>query len=117
MKTFVLNSVMTAAAFSLALGASSRANAEQFSDDFMTGSNDGMQSIKIHYARGELATDGGLEILYSKIKRAVAEICGPTGLREAGGLTNASRNRKCYDEAMNAAVSQVSSDGMAGLGY
>ena len=117
MKTFLLNSVVTAAAFSLALGASSQVNAEQFSDDFMNSGNDGTQSIKIQYARGELATDGGLDVLHGKIKRAAAEICGPTGLREAGGLTNASRNRKCYDDALSAAVSQLGSDGMASLGY
>lgn len=117
MKTFLLNSAITAAAFSLALGVSSQANAEQFNDDFMTGDNDRVQSIKIQYARGELATDNGLEVLYGKIKRAAEEICGPTGLREAGGLTNATRNRKCYDDAMSAAISQVGADRMAGLGY
>lgn len=117
MKNLVLNSVITAAAFSLALGAASQANAEQFNEDFTAGDNDGVQSIKIQYARGELATDNGLDILYGKIKRAAAEICGPRGLREAGGLTNATRNRKCYDDAMNGAISQVGADRMAGVGY
>ena len=117
MKTSVINSALTAAALSLALGVSSPAAAEQVSRAFETSGDEGLQTIRIEYARAQLVTEDGLEMLYGKIKRAAAAICGPTGLREAGGLTNASRNRKCYEEAVSAAVSQVGSERMAGLGY
>jgi UrcA family protein len=117
MKTSGLNTALTAAAFSLALSAASQASAGQANGDFATSEDDGTQSIRIEYARAQLATDDGLDMLYRKIKRAAAEICGPRGLREAGGLSNASRNRKCYEEAVGAAVSQVGSTRMAGLSY
>ena len=48
-------------------------------------------------------------------ERAARNVCGPTGLREAGGLQMASRNRACYDEAVSAAVSQVGSAQLASV--
>ena len=117
MKTSVLNRALTATAFCLALGGVSQASAERVEESFATNEYEGVQTIRIEYARGQLATDDGLEVLYGQIKRAAAKICGPMGLREAGGLTNAARNRECYEDAVSAAVSQVGSDRMAGMGY
>ena len=117
MKTSVLKRALTATALCLALGGVSQASAEQDKEGSAMNENEGIQTIRIEYARAQLATDDGLEMLYGKIKRAAAKLCGPMGLREAGGLTNASRNRECYEDAVGAALSQVGSERMAGADY
>lgn len=115
MKTFTKKSVLSAAAMTLALGISAQASAEQVDETFVQGNHEGSQSITIQYTATELANDDGLENLYGQIKRAARQVCGPTGLREAGGLNIASRNRECYEEAVSAAVSQVGSEQLASI--
>lgn len=73
------------------------------------------QSISIAYNSSDLATDEGRANLYGKIKRAAKAVCGPTGSREAGGLSLASRNRECYQSAMEAALSQVDTGQLVSL--
>jgi UrcA family protein len=115
MKNFTFNNVVTATAFSLAVGLSSQASAEQVPEQTFSARVGETQSISIPYANGDLTTDKGRANLFGKIKRAAKEVCGPTGLREAGGLSMAAHNRKCYDAAMDAAVSQVETRQLASL--
>ena len=115
MKNFTINNVVTATAFSLAVGLSSHASAEQIQEQTFSAKVSETQSISIAYDSGDLATDEGRANLYGKIKRAAKEVCGPTGLREAGSLNLASRNRMCVDAAMEAAASQVESRQLASL--
>ena len=106
MKALVSNSVLTAA-ISLAVIFSTQASAEHAAKAATLEPAAVVQSISIPYAQAELSTDEGRASLYSKIRRAARSVCGPTGAREAGGLSLMSRNRKCYEEAVSAAVSQV----------
>ena len=116
MKNFVTGSVFSVAVTSLALAFSAQVSAETVDETFVHGDRDGMQSITIQYTASELNTEDGLENLYGQIKRAARQVCGPTGLREAGGLSTATRNRECYEEAVSAAVSQVGSEQLAAIG-
>lgn len=115
MKNFTFNNVVTATAFSLAVGLSSHASAEQIQEQSFSAKMGETQSISIAYGSGDLATDEGRANLYGKIKRAAKEVCGPTGARDAGSLSLASRNRKCIDAAMDAAASQIETRQLASL--
>jgi UrcA family protein len=110
-----LSKVVSATAFSLAVMLSSQANANATQEQAMSSQMIETQSISIPYADRDLATDTGRANLLGKIKRAAKEVCGPTGSREAGGLRFASRNRECYENAMEAAVSQVETGQLASL--
>ncbi len=116
MKTFTKTSVLSVATMTLALGISAQAYAEQVDETFVQGNHQGSQSITIQYTASELANEEGLDNLYGQIKRAARKVCGPTGLREAGGLSTAARNRECFEEAVSAAVSQVGSEQLASIG-
>ena len=115
MKTFAINNVLSVAALSLAVAFSTQAAADEVGETFVRGDQQGMQSVVIQYTASELADEQALQNLYGQIKRAARNVCGPTGLREAGGLQMASRNRACYDEAVSAAVSQVGSAQLASV--
>ena len=117
MKTLAISNVLSVAALGLAVGFSTPSAAEQVDETFVRGDQDGMQSISIQYTASELADEKSLQNLYGQIKRAAKQVCGPTSLREAGGLQLASRNRVCYEEAVSAAVSQVDSDQLASISH
>ena len=115
MKTIVNSSVLTAAALSLAVSLSNQAMAERAPEIAILEAGVIVQTVSIPYSQAELATDGGRDTLYSKIRNAAQEVCGPTGLRETGSLSISVRNRKCYQEAVDAAVSQVESGQVASI--
>lgn len=115
MKNSIFNNVATAAAFSLAVLLSSQAGAEEFQEQALSSRMIETQSISIPYNGSDLATDEGRANLYGKIKRAAKEVCGPMSSREAGGLSIASRNRECYESAMEAALSQVDAGQLVSL--
>ena len=108
MKTLVSSSVLTTA-IALAVSFSMQASAEHAAEAAILESAVVVQRISVPYAQADILTDQGRENLYSKIRRAAKSVCGPTGLRDTGSLSVTSRNRKCYDEAVSAAVSQVGS--------
>jgi UrcA family protein len=115
MRNSIFNNVATAAAFSLAVLISSQAGAEEMQEQALSDRTIETQSISIAYNSSDLATDEGRANLYGKIKRAAKAVCGPTGSREAGGLSLASRNRECYQSAMEAALSQVDTGQLVSL--
>ncbi|MEZ5503794.1 MAG: UrcA family protein [Halioglobus sp.] len=75
-----------------------------------------IQTQSISVAGCQRSADGrGSRELYSRIRSAAEAVCGPANLREAGSLSMASRNRKCYNSAVEEAVSQVQSRQLAAL--
>lgn len=117
MKKSTFNSIVTAAALGLTLGLSGHASAEQIQEQAALGNGVQVKSISIPYKSGDLTSDAGRANLYGRIKSAAKEVCGPTGLLEAGGLRIASRNRKCYEAALDEAVSQLESRQVATLAH
>ena len=115
MKNSVFNKVVIATAVGTAVLLSGQAAAEEIQEQVWSSRMIETQSIHIAYDGSELTTEKGRANLYSKIRRAAKEVCGPTGSREAGGLKIASRNRQCYDSAMEAAVSQVEAGQLVSL--
>lgn len=107
MKNTIFTKAVTAAALSVTVLFASQAGAEEAQGQALPSRAIETQSINIAYQGADLASDEGRAKLYGKIKRAAKEVCGPTSSREAGGLSLASRNRQCYESAMQAAINQV----------
>jgi UrcA family protein len=116
MKTFIPG-ILTIAAFGLATSLAIPVAAEEAPEAATPEAGTGIQSISIQYAPVALSTDSGRAKLYGEIKHAAREVCGPTGLREAGSLTIASRNRKCTEQAVSAAMVQLGSSQLAATGH
>jgi len=115
MKNTVFTKAVTAVAFSATILLSSQASAGETLEQTVPSEAIETQSINIAYQGADLASDEGRARLYGKITRAAKAVCGPTGSRAAGGLRLASRNRQCYESAMQAAVSQVEAVQMVSL--
>ena len=115
MKTTSSN-IFTIAAFSLATAFAGQVAAQGVSEPSTADVGITEKTISIVYAPAEAFSETGRENLYSKIRHAAKEVCGPTGLREAGSLSIASRNRKCYDESLAQAMGQVYAKQVAAVG-
>ena len=116
MNTFPSTRILHAAALVMVVGMANQASAEQAGAMAPPSAGMEIKSLSIPYAAVELGTDDGRADLYGKIRQAARKVCGPTGLRETGSLSISSRNRKCYQDAVAAAVSQVGSDQLAAIG-
>ena len=108
MKNFTLNKILPATVFSLITGFSmSGAAAGQLEETYVHPDNAEARSVRVQYQSGDIATDEGRAELQRRISIAAKSVCGPLGAHAAGGLRMASRNKRCYDEAVQAAVSQI----------
>ena len=112
MKKFIPG-IMTIATLSIATSFALPASAESAPEAAIPEAGAGIRTVSIQYAPTELSTESGRATLYARIKQAAREVCGPTGLRDAGGLALASRNRKCAEQAVSDALAQVDSGRLA----
>lgn len=108
--------VLAIAAFGLATSLAIPAAAEEAPAAAIPEAGTGIQSISIQYVPAELSSVSGRAKLLGEIKHAAREVCGPAGLRETGSLTIASRNRKCAEQAVSAAMGQLGSSQVAATG-
>ena len=74
------------------------------------------QSVKVEYSPDMLMTDAGRQELDQRIRRAARQVCGPTSVRRAGDLKAAAYNRRCTDQAIEAASLQLDVNRLARLG-
>ncbi len=116
MKKFIPG-IMTIATLSIAMSVAVPAAAERAPEAAMPEAGTGIRTVSIQYAPSELSTDTGRAKLYADIKRAAREVCGPTGLRDAGSLALASRNRRCAEQAVSDAMARVDSGRLATAGH
>ena len=116
MKALSNTSVLSAAALIGAISFSSSAGAGAAPDTTSPGAGVSIQTVTIPYSVAEVATETGRAELHGKIRRAAREVCGPAGLRDTGSLAVSARNRKCYQEAVDAAMSQVGYSQLASAG-
>ncbi|HKK22436.1 MAG TPA: UrcA family protein [Pseudohaliea sp.] len=61
----------------------------------------------ISYADLNLASASGRAILERRIQSAARQVCGDTSYRNAGGLRQATVNRRCFDNAVAEALEVV----------
>lgn len=61
---------------------------------------------EVHYADLDITREPGAERLYKRIRTAAREICGTPGIEQ---IINASRVRRCAEEATARAIAEVNS--------
>ncbi len=116
MKKFIPG-IMTIATLSITMSVAVPVAAERATEAVIPEAGTGIRTVSIQYAPTELSTDSGRAELYARIKHAARQVCGPTGLRDAGSLALASRNRRCAEQAVSDAMARVDSGRLATAGH
>jgi len=87
----------------VALGAPTIASADAKSD--LQG-----VSVKVSYADLNLEKQAGAKALYRRLKQASKQACDVRGLRIAGSVKRMADTRRCYQEALSAAVEKIDNE-------
>ena len=117
MKNHTLNKFISVSVFSLIAGFSaSGVTAGQLEEMYIQSDAAKVRSVRVQYLSSDIATDEGRADLQRRISRAAKYVCGPLSPRAAGGLRMASRNKRCYDETVQAAASQIGHQQVAASG-
>ena len=114
MNKTAIKSILSVAALTLTAGYSIGSAAEVVSETVIHGS--ALQSQSVSYSKVELQTTDGRMAVERRIERAAEKICGPQGLYQAGGISRAAKNRECFDQAVDHAMSQIGADQLATRG-
>ena len=64
-------------------------------------------SVKVSYADLNLEKKAGAQALYRRLQQASKQACDFRGLRNAGSVKRLAETRRCYQEALSAAVEQI----------
>jgi len=67
-------------------------------------------SVKVSYADLDLEKQGGAKALYRRLQQASRQACDVRGLNVEGSLKRTSEARRCYRDALSAAVEKIDSD-------
>ena len=71
-------------------------------------SRDELESVAVTYAELDLSKSAGAEVLYERLQRAAAKVCGfhdrSSSLFSASTKTD---NKACYEDALSRAVAQI----------
>ena len=113
MKTSTMTKVLFTAAFGIAASASVMANPAftsetSYGKTVVTTSAEGLRTATVSYADLDLSTNKAQETLRYRLSYAAHKVCGSSRRSAAGSLAQASKNRSCYNSAMDEAMSNVS---------
>ena len=87
----------------VALGAPAIASADAKSDLKVV-------SVKVSYADLNLKKEAGAQVLYRRLQNAAKQACGVRSLSVEGSVSNIVEARRCYREALSAAVEQIDNE-------
>ena len=116
MTKVAIKSIITAAVLGVAAGVSVAASASQWDETVIQGRTFDEQAIRISYSAAHAATPEGRAVLEARIEQAAREICGPSDLHLAGSLATAARNDACFEDTVDAALSQIGAGSLAQVG-
>jgi UrcA family protein len=116
MKNFQISKVLCGAVFSIAAGVAMTANADNYSETYVSTTAEGLRSISVSYADLDLSDQEGRNTLDRRVSSAAEKVCGPSNYRQAGSLRQATENRSCYRDAMADGMKQTSSEQIAVIG-
>jgi len=94
--------------FALTASASLVATAGDYSETRITTSAEGIRTATVSYDDLDLSNAHGREVLQNRISAAAHKVCGSANRSNAGSLAQASKNRNCYNGAMNDAMRSLS---------
>ncbi len=67
-------------------------------------------SVKVSYADLNLKKKAGAQALYHRLQQASKQACDFHGFRNAGSVKRMTVTRRCYREALSAAVEQIDNE-------
>ena len=111
----VINRTLASAVIGIAAGFALNASAESLEVIQVTTTQEGLQQASIPYGDLDLSTGKGQEAVYFRISAAAEQVCGSRVPREAGGITQATKNKVCYERALSEAMSQLSATQVASI--
>ena len=93
-----------AAVFTITAGMSGMAMASSTNETVVTTSAEGFRTATVSYADLDLNNASARESLQYRISSAAEKVCGSVNRSSAGSLAQASKNRSCYNSAMDEAM-------------
>jgi UrcA family protein len=113
MNNTAIKRTLSIAAICLTAGFGMNASAGTVDETLVQG--EAVQSKSVTFARAELRSEEGLATVERRVRQAAKAVCGPIGYKQAGGLSRAAKNRACFDEAVDSAMSQIGADQLASI--
>ena len=107
-KTPFFSKVFCAALFTVAAGVSAVAHAGDYSETRVTTTSEGLRTTSVSYADLDMAAADSREALERRLSRAALKVCGSPFRATAGSLSQAVQNKKCSDNAVAAAMREMS---------
>lgn len=102
-----------AAVFGITAGMSGMAMAGSYNETVVTTSPEGLRTATVSYADLDLNNVSARESLRFRISSAAEKVCGSKDRKLAGSLAQASKNRSCYNSAMDEAMRSISNGQVA----
>jgi len=108
MKNSIVTKTICSLLFGLTATVSLVAAADDYNETRVTTSAEGIRTATVSYADLDLSDAHGREVLQYRISAAAHKVCGSSQRSDAGSLAQASKNRNCYNGAMNDAMRSLS---------
>ena len=102
-----------AAVFGITAGISTMATAGSTNETVVTTSAEGFRTATVSYADLDLNNADARQTLNFRISSAAEKVCGSLNRSSAGSLAQASKNRSCYNSAMDEAMRNLSAGQVA----
>ena len=72
-------------------------------------------AVHVSYSDIDIRSDAGARVLYSRLKRASADVCGIREVEETRSLSQIAKAKACYERSLDRAVAKIESDALATL--
>jgi len=118
MKNSTISKILGTAVIGLVASASVMANPAfntetSYGETVVTTTAEGLRTATVSYADLDLSTAKAQETLHYRLSYAAHKVCGSSDRSDAGSLGQASKNRSCYNSAMDGAMSNISNGQIA----
>ena len=112
-KTPTFSKVLCAALFTVAAGVSAVASAGDYSETVVTTTSEGLRTTSVSYADLNLNSVDAREAMERRLSRAARKVCGSPYRATTGSLSQASENKQCANDAVAAAMRDISESDVA----
>lgn len=113
MKNSKTTKILCTAVFGIAASMSGIASADSYHETVVSTSAEGLRTATVSYADLDLSNAKARDTLHYRIKNAARQVCGSAYRSHAGSLAQASKNRSCYNDAMEDAMRSLAAGKVA----
>jgi UrcA family protein len=112
-KTPFFSKVFCAALFTVAAGVSAVAHAGDYNETLVTTTSEGLRTTSVSYADLDLSAPDAREVLERRLTQAARKVCGSPYRAATGSMSQASENKQCANNAVAAAMRDISEGDIA----